>query len=147
MKIFLNIREKRKATFLVLLVWLFALASGVANACLLEARETHLHIAAAEYFEVAHVPTLLRSHSNAVADHDDGSHAAKAPCLKVCDDGSHSMPKPDLKVAQADPGPAYLVAVLWTPALPVIVAPGQVDDRQPAIPALPIRVRYSRLAL
>ena len=147
MKLFLNTRAKRNTTFMVLLVWLFALASGVANACLLEARETHAHIATAEYSEAAHTPALSPGHAATVPDHDDGSHAAKAPCLKVCDDGSHSLPKPDLKVAQPDPRPAPLVAVLWTPAMAVIVAPGQVDDRQPAIAWLPIRVRYSRLAL
>ena len=147
MKLFLNTRARRNATFMVLLVWLFALASGVANACMLEAREPHSHIATAEYSEAAHVPAILPGHAGAVFDHDDGSHTAKAPCLKVCDDGSHSMPKPDLKVAQPDPGPAPLVAVLWTPAMPVILALGRVDDMQPATAGLPIRVRYSRLAL
>ena len=38
MKLFPNTRAKRNTAFMVLLVWLFALASGVANACLLEAR-------------------------------------------------------------------------------------------------------------
>lgn len=147
MKLFSNTRAKRNATFMVLLVWLSALASGVANACLLEARVPHSHIATAEYSGAANAPAVLPSHAGDVSDHDDGSHAAKAPCLKVCDDGSHSLPKPDLKVAQPDPGPAPLVAVLWTPAMPVILAPGQEDDLQPAIPGLPIRVRYSRLAL
>jgi len=35
MKLFFNIRAKRNAALMVLLVWVFALASGVANACLL----------------------------------------------------------------------------------------------------------------
>ena len=147
MKLFLNTRARRNATFMVLLVWLFALASGVANACMLEAREPHSHIATAEYSEAAHVPAILPGHAGAAFDHDDGSHTAKAPCLKVCDDGSQSMPKPDLKVAQPDPGPAPLVAVLWTPAMPVILALGRVDDMQPATAGLPIRVRFSQLAL
>jgi hypothetical protein len=42
MKLFSNIRSKRSIAFIALLVWVFALASGVANACLLEARGTHL---------------------------------------------------------------------------------------------------------
>lgn len=132
---------------MVLLVWLFALASGVANACLLEARETHSHVATAGSSETTHAPAVLLDHARAVADHDDDSHTFKAPCLKACDDGSHSLPKPDLTVVQADPGPAPLLALLWTAATPVVPALRRMDDMQPATPGLPIRVRYSRLAL
>ena len=50
MKLFSNPRAKRSTVFMVLLTWLFALASGVANACLLQAQETHAHsIASADF--------------------------------------------------------------------------------------------------
>ena len=146
MKLFSNTSAKRNTAFMVLLVWLFSLVSGVANACLLEERGTHSHVATVGYSEAAHALAILPAHAGAVADHVDESHF-KAPCLKVCDDGSRSLPKPDLKVAQPAPGSAPLVAVLWTPATPVILAPRRTDDMQPATPGLPIRVRYSRLAL
>lgn len=146
MKLFSNIRATRNTAFMVLLVWLFALASGVANACLLEARETHSHVAAAGSSGAAHATVILPGHAGAVADSVDDSHF-KAPCLKVCDDGSRSLPKQDLTVAQSDPGPAALVAVLWTTAMPVVLMPREMDDTQPATPGLPLRVRYSRLAL
>lgn len=133
MKLFLNPCAKRSTVFLVLLAWLFALASGVANACLLQAQETHAHsIAAAEF---------------SVASHGDEAPTSTAPCLKVCDEGARSVPKPDLKIAQTDPGPAPLLVVLWTAAAPVVLAPGPMDDMWPAMPGLPLRVRYSRLAL
>lgn len=149
MKLFSNTRAKRNTALMVLLVWLFALASGVANACLLEARGTHAHLATVELAETAHAPVVSPAHAGVVADHDrdDDSHASKAPCLKACDDGSHSLPKPDLAVAQADPGPAFLVAVLWTAATPVVSAFRRMDQMQPVTAELPIRVRYSRLAL
>lgn len=147
MKLFSNVRNKRHTAFLVLLAWLFALTSGLANACLLEVRETHSHVVAAEASGVAHASTILPGHAGAVADGIDESHFM-APCLKVCDDGSRSVPKQKLTVSQSDPGPAPLLAVLWTtPVESVVLAPRSIDDPQPATPALSIRVRFSRLAL
>ena len=147
MKLFFNTRARRNTAFMVLLVWLFALASGVANACLLEARETHSHIATAASSEAAaHVSVILPGHAGAVADGIGESHF-KEPCLKVCDDGSRSFPKLDSTVAQTDPGPALLVLVLWSTVAPVIPTLPQMDDEQPATPELPIRVRFPRLAI
>lgn len=147
MKLFSNTRAKRNTAFVVLLMWLFALASGVANACLLEARVTHSHVATAGYSGTTHASAILPGHAGAVAGHDYDSYTAKAPCLKVCDDGSQSLAKQDLTVAQTDPGPAPLVAVLWSAAAPIGSALRRMDAMQPAAPGLPIRVRYSRLTL
>ena len=146
MKLFSNTRAKRHAAFMVLLVWLFALASGLANACLLEVRETHSHAVATGSSEAAQAFAMLPGHAGAVADGVDVS-PSRAPCLKVCDDGSRSFPKQELTVGQADPGPAPLLAVLWNPAAPAVLASRRIDDLQPASPALPVRVRFSRLAL
>ncbi|SFC25517.1 hypothetical protein SAMN05216344_11284 [Polaromonas sp. OV174] len=147
MKLFSNTRAKRSTAFMVLLVWLFALASGVANACLLEARQTHSHIATAVFSEAAaHASVIVPGHAGAVADGVDESHF-KAPCLKVCDDGTRSLPKQDSTVAQIDPGPAPLVLVLWNTVAPVVPTLRHMDVKQPATPKLPIRVRFSRLAI
>jgi len=147
MKLFHNTRAKRNTAFMVLLVWLFALTSGVANACLLEARQTHSHITTdASSGAVAHASVILPGHAGAVADGINEPHF-KAPCLKVCDDGSRSFPKQDSTVAQADPGPALLVLVLWNKVAPVISTPRHMDVEQPATPELPIRIRFSRLAI
>ena len=133
---------------MVLLLWLFALASGVANACLLEVRETHSHAAAAESVDAAQMPVILPGHAGAVAD-DSGVGEAHltAPCLKVCDDGSRFLPIQASTVAHADPGPTLLVMVLWSTSAPDVPVLGQIDDEQPATPELPIRVRFSRLAI
>lgn len=146
MKLSLSTRTKRRTAFLVLLGWLFALVSGVANACLLEARVTHTHAAPFELSGTVQAPLVSAGHAGAVAGHDD-SHVAKAPCLKACDDGAHSLPKQDLTATQADPGPAPLMSILWTAVTPVAPTTWRMDDVQPALPERPIRVRYSRLAL
>ena len=146
MKLFSNTCVKRNGAFMVLLVWLFALVSGVANACLLEERGTHSHVATAGYSEAAQASVILPAHAGAVADHVDDSHF-KAPCLKVCDDGTRSFPKQDSTVAQTDPGPALLVLVLWGTVAPVIPTLHQMVDEQPATLELPIRLRFPRLAI
>lgn len=146
MKLAFSTRNKRHTAFLVLLGWLFALVSGVANACLLEARATHAHAAPVEWSETAQASLVSPGHAGVVAGHDGDPNAAKALCLKACDDGARSLPKQDLTATQADPGPAPLMSILWT-ASPAATAPRRMDDAQPALPERPVRVRYSRLAL
>lgn len=148
MKFLSNISARRDAAFMVLLVWLFALASGMANACLLEVRQTHSHVAATASFDTAQISVILPGHAGAVADKTGvGESHLKGPCLKVCDDGSRSFPNKVLTVVHTDLGPAPLVMVLWSSTAPDILAPDQVSDEQLATPELPIRIRFSRLAL
>lgn len=148
MKLSFSTRNKRHTVFLVLVGWLFALVSGGANACLLEARATHTHISSVELSETAQAPLIPPAHTGVITSHDDDdSHAAKAPCLKACDDGAHALPKQNLTATQADHGAAHLVATLWTAVPPLAAAPRRMDDVQPVLPERPIRVRYSRLAL
>ena len=138
MKLFSNPGTQRSIAFAVLLVWLVALASGVANACLLEPRGTPSQTVAAGSSKPADA---------AVADHDDDSHNAKAPCLKVCDAGSHTLTTTPSEADATDPGLAPVVTVLWTAARRVGPETGRVHDLHPPDPGPPLRVRYSRLAL
>ena len=145
MKPFSNTFAKRKAVATVLLTWLFALASGIANACLLEAPTTHAHVAAAAS-DGARVVAVMAGHRGAIAGGGHGSSAAEAPCLKVCDDSSTAVvSQPNM--AQADAGPAPLVKVIWLVAAADRVAPFQTGDPWPSATQLPLRLRYSRLAL
>ena len=146
MKLFSNTLAQRKAATMVLLAWLFALVSGVANACLLETPTTHAHVVAAASAG-AYASAVTAGHTGAVADHGDKSPIAKAPCLKVCDDSSNALPtQPGM--AQADTGPAPLIRVLWLVAAADDAAAFPIGDAAGlALPELPLRVRYSRLAL
>lgn len=148
MKFLSNISTRRDAAFMVLLMWLFALASGMANACLLEVRQTHSHAAATASFDTVQIPVILPGHAGAVAD-KTGVHEShlKAPCLKVCDDGARSFPNKVLTVAHTDLGPAPRVRVLWSRTAPDVPASDHINDKQPATPELSVRVRFSRLAI
>lgn len=148
MKLFSNIHSKRSIAFIALLVWVFALASGVANACLLEARGTHLYVAAAGLSDATHATAISPGHAGVIADHgDDASHASKAPCLKAFADGEYSAPTQKLPSVQIDLAAAPLVAILWTETVPVVFPFSRIDEMRPATSERPLRVRYSRLAL
>lgn len=155
MNLFWSTRAKRNTAFKVLPLWLFALVSGFANACLLEVPEAHSHgitfesSASAEGQAASHPHAHSESdhHADAATDHGDDSGASKAPCLKVCDDGSHSLPTQRSGVDQADHGVVAVAAVLWTVPAPIVSNSYRVDDLQFPVPGPPLRVRYSRLTL
>ncbi len=148
MKPFTNIRAKRSTIFLVLLVWLFALASGIANACLLEARGTHSHGAPVTQSSATDAASEVSAgHAGVIASHDVGADASRAVCMKVCDDDSQSLPNQQSSFDLTDPGLAILVAVVWTAAVLDLSAPSRANDLGHPLPGLPIRTRFSRLTL
>ena len=147
MKFFADTRTKRNTAFTMLLVWLFALASGAANACLLETPELHSKALRGASSTTGQAPADLLGHLGAPAGHGDDSDSPKESCLKVCDDGTHTLPNACSGVDHTDPGPAPLVAILWTGSPPVISAPRRLDDLAIPIVGPPLRLRYSRLAL
>ena len=147
MKFFADTRTKRNTACVMLLVWLFALSSSVANACMLETREPHSTGAKNSPATTNQPPAELFGQPGANAGHHDDSNGTKESCLKVCDDGTHTLPKAYTGVDHTDPGPAPLVATLWTGAPDAVSAPRPVDDLAVPIVGPPLRVRYSRLAL
>ena len=142
-----NHRAKRNTAFVALLVWLFALASGMANACLLEAPGTHAHAPKHGASDVAHATAMPAGHAIADDDHDDDADGSKEACLKTCDDGSNAPVKLKASFDLSDPGLAPVVAIAWNAAIPAVSAPYRLNDLQPPIVGPPFRVRYSRLAL
>ena len=146
---FFTTRFNRTGALAMLLVWTLALASGVANACLLEAPGTHADARATlqpTQHGGKHASLVKPVQPDAGQEREDDAHTSKQPCLKVCDDSSRSLPK-QYPVGQVDPGPSAIVAVLWNPATPVRLQYQQPDDTQRVVPQLPFRVLYSRLAL
>ena len=148
MKPLFNSRTKRNTAFVVVLVWLFALASGVANACLIQAREIDGHGSPAAHSSPAgNGHAISTVHVDAIAQHEPGLAASKSQCLKVCDDGSQSLPKQQAGFDLTHPGLAPQLAVAWSTATPVVSALGLTVFQRPPDTGLPIRVHLSRLAL
>ena len=148
MKPFSNRRTKRITTFVAMLVWAFALVSGMANACLLEAPGQHVHIGAGHSANAHHVHASDEMAGDVLAaDHADDTDASKDSCLKACDDGWNAQVKVQTGVNLTDPGLALLLAFAWNAAAPVASAPSRFDDLLVPVVGPPFRLRYSRLTL
>ncbi len=145
MPLLMTATARRHATWLVLLVWVFSLAAGVANACLLQERAAHGHFVPGQASDLSWIRTAAVTHQYITSLHQDGARLSIAPCLKVCEQGSQS---PVNHPTDSDLGvdPETFNSVYWT------VVPGAVPSMY-GIPDLhrsaapPIRVRYVRLAL
>ena len=117
MKPFIRFRTQRNTAFVALLVWLFALVSGAANACLIQPEKMHDHGT-----EAAHSPAAEKGHAisavpgDAIPDHDSGLETSKSQCLKVCDDSSQSLPKQQVGFDLIHPVLVPLLAVAVTGA-------------------------------
>ena len=133
----------------MLLVWVFSLVSGVANACLLEAPGITAQAEAIEQINKHAVEQFsLSSHSAIEADLDraEDARTSRQRCLKVCDDSSRSLPT-KYTAGQADFWQPTIVAVLWSLAEPIRLQYKQPRGTQHAASPLPLRVLYARLAL
>lgn len=148
MRLFSNKRSRRNTAVAALLVWLFALSSALANACLLEdsAGHSHPHSHVTDAAS-AHAHVALSGHSEGVANDEHESDVSKDACLKVCDDGAKAPVKLQASADLLDTGLPPLVAIAWDEATAVASAPCPKDDLRPPIVGPPFRVRYSRLAL
>ena len=148
MKLFSSKGNQRNTAFVVLMLWTFAMASGAANACLLEAHDTHAHV---HMVDATEVTSTLDSHHEPVHNKIDGDHAgadgSKAPCQKFCSDESKVVTKQHFGLDQPAPGEAPLVAVLWVVAEVSGHTPVRMDSMRPLPLPLPLRVRFSRMAL
>ncbi|MEO7938340.1 MAG: hypothetical protein ABIR55_06930 [Burkholderiaceae bacterium] len=147
---FFNSRTKRTTAFVVLWVWLFAMASGAANACLIQDNETNDYGSRVAHSNSSAADTghsISSVHRDAIPDHDSGLETSKTQCLKVCDDESQSLPK---QLVGFDLNHADLVPLI---APSGIAATHAVSERalaaihRPPDPGLSIRIRLSRFAL
>ncbi len=148
MKYFTNPRSRRSTAFVVLLVWLFAVASGIANACVLKTRGDHAQVVTSDALEAALAQNAPAGHKPGATDHDGYElEISKAPCLKVCDDGTQLLFKQQGSLDFGDLGSSFFVSVLWTAVIPFATTPLQRDGLQATAHGPPFRVSYSRLTL
>ena len=127
-------QQLRRTACVALLAWVFALFSGVANACLIQ--------------PVAPVDRHLEHAHHHAADETGGpdNDGGKAGCLKFCTDESSALTK--TKTSHADlPGPTLLASVDWQSATPVAaVVPWRPVER-PASVGPPLFLRLLRLTI
>ena len=142
MKPFSKTINRCNAAHLMLAMWVFVLASGFANACLLKGPATVFNKLAVKVGN-AYGASAASDHLEPIDHHGDKS--SRAPCLKACDEGAQALqahPGAD----PVNPGSAPLVAIVWEP-IPVTSTPHQIADSQLSWRDPPQRIRYSRWAL
>lgn len=149
-------RQLRHTACVALFAWVFALVSGVANACLVQAAEP-----GAAAFALAAGAQFARCDSGvAPCEHDAGpaqhhadsersepvQHGGKAVCLKSCADEPSALAKS--KASQADlPGPVLLAGAPWSPAVQVAAAAQWQAVERPASVGPPLFLRLLRLTI
>lgn len=137
--------QLRRFAASVLLLWLFGLASGIVNACVVTSGLRHAAHAAALEAAHDHGAHAVVDHGS---DHGHDSVPAQPPCERLCDEPAAPT--------QGDKQQSTPLAALWLPAAPlpavqtwdaplVRVAPPPGDPAARA--GAPIPIAYLRLAL
>lgn len=141
--------RKRSIALTMLFVWVFALLSGVANACLTEPRGDLAHAGLLSALPEHGARSAPHPHAGDAADptqHDH--HPDKAPCQKSCDESSQTLLKQAPKLDTPDLQSVALPSRAWTvDLLQAPVAPGRACVAAVPPPSPPPRVQFSRLAL
>jgi hypothetical protein len=139
----------RRTAALVLFGWLFALAAGIVNACVVEPQLRHGSVSApnnSQHSTVAANP-LHDAHAPGGSDHPS-PHTGKAPCVKFCDEPSTVAKTLQLQI---DPFSAAWLAPLSADPLPVEAKPLPAGGFRASHalwrPAIPIPIAFLRLSL
>jgi len=144
---FSSTRSKRHTVVAVLVVWLFALASSWANACQLQDRETHLDGVSEAAPQAARAPIVSAGHIGGVAVHGAPLDSDKDAKLTICADEVQTIVKLPSSINLIDVAMAPPIALAWAVHSTATTA----DRAALALPApssaLPLRTRFSRLAL
>ena len=140
-------RTKRRTVYTLLLVWFFALGSGWANACLLQERETHLHGPSEDASSTAHASRGSPGHVGVDSDHAENAGPAKSACLKVCGDDTQTIVKLVSSVDLASVAMAPPTVLAWAEPLATAEQADAWLEWATPPPGVPLRTRFSRLAL
>ena len=144
---FPNTRSKRRTVYTLLLVWFFALGSGWANACLLQVRETHLHGPSEDASSTVHASRVSPGHVGVDSDHAENAGPAKSACLKVCGDDTQTIVKLVSSVDLASIAMAPPTVLAWAEPLATAEQADAWLEWATPPPGVPLRTRFSRLAL
>lgn len=137
----------RRLAAKVLLVWLFALASGIVNACVIAPQAMPAKAAMAG---VVPMQPAAADHRGGCPDcpDEDTAGVPTGPCAKFCVDESSSVPSAQHAF---DPWPALGIALVPTMALTVAEPAPRATDRPDGAPPvrarIPIPISFLRLTL
>lgn len=146
MKRLSDTRRNHKTAIVMLLLWLFAVSSGIVNACVLEPHGTDAHLAGVQ--PSTHATTAMAGHAETSADHEGPLDSSRAPCTKVCDDGSQTLIKQLPAFDLTDRGPALTDSIHWAVAERVVAPHRHIDTRRRPLLSRPCeRQRLERVRI
>jgi hypothetical protein len=140
-------RASRHTAWLMLVAWLFALTTGVVNACVLGGASAPTPRFVADLPPAHSAAAVTERHEDGpAAHHDRERNQASDSCLKFCDDESSALPKGSTPLL--DPGVVFVAAVQWHVA---VVAIANVATslwlQRPIVQGPPLVIRLLRLTL
>lgn len=144
---FSNNRNRRRIIFAMLFVWSFALGSAWANACALQARGTHWDAPTDRAGQGAQAARLSPGHLGVDAAHPENEGSAKGACLKACADDTQTIVK---SASSADSGASAMLPSIsqpWSSAQGTGMGIEAWLELPAPDPGVPLRTRFSRLAL
>jgi len=138
-------RTLRHTVWVTLAFWLFALAAGVVNACVLTPQVSAGHaIDAGAHFNAAQHQD--HGHDGPIAHHGHQQDAGKSGCLKFCDDESSALSKNE--ASSVDLGATVVgVALPWPAVVPIAIIGTQLSVARPTAQGPPLVIRFLRLTL
>ncbi len=147
-------RQLRQTACWTLVAWIFALLSGVANACLtqpdaqaglgsrlLQANPLASDAAGRGTRQVGHT-----DHRDAYADDRRGHHSAEEGCLKFCAEEFSALAKRSAQLSDVT-GLVFGVSLHWLSAAPAAAAAAWTPVERPASVGPPLIFRLLRLTL
>jgi hypothetical protein len=135
-------RTAAKVAKTMLVVWLFALVAGWANACLLQSRS--------QLPPIAHEhPAITAATTGPSVDHhgNAGEAAGKSACLHLCDDNQCTIPKYDTPAAADLVAAPMLASTLWSFSVVDTPLPRAQSLAAALPPERPVAIRFLRLTI
>lgn len=147
-------RQLRRTARLTLFAWMFALLSGVANACLTQSDaqaglgSIPLQADPLVGDAAGRVTRQVDPINHRSADGDDqiDHHSDKEGCVKFCAEESQAVAKRSAHQSDVT-GPVVLVSPQWAPAVLVAAAAEWTPVERPASVGPPLFIRLLRLTI
>jgi hypothetical protein len=144
---FSSTRSRRRTVLAVLLMWVLALASSWAHACLVQDRGTYVDNVLQAASQGARAPLVPAGHIGVVADRGASFDSGQDATPKICADEVPIIVKLPSSFDLIEAAIAPPIALAWAVHSTATTADRSAQALPAPSPVLPLRTRLSRLAL
>lgn len=155
MRVFSHRRTEQRTVMVMLVAWVFALAAGVVNACVLQVKVPAHHqgqqpMDSASTVIETHADLSVLPQTGAHAPADDPSSDAdsgKAHCKSFCDSeaSAAAVKQQGHDITDLAQAPMHVLAA--APYFPLLATAKQSFDDRPPPPGAPMVIRFLRLTI